>query len=221
MTLIASMLVMALTRAEIIERFRAPPVTKVEGLVQVFADCPADMRREYQLPVAGFVASVCRMLYSARMERPRRFTEPGIVVHIGDVRTNDASVAFRPAVRPGGDRFARIMVPSPGYADMERLRMLTARAFLLAVDGRDPGDGGAVAALREADPELRVQDDRAELAAWRERGEYADGMDDEGYLKMLRRVMTPGRASREDVLVFASRLMLYPPWHAMPFCGKY
>ena len=39
---------LALTRAEIIERMRAPVVTQADGMVQVFADCPEDMRRELE-----------------------------------------------------------------------------------------------------------------------------------------------------------------------------
>ena len=47
---------LALTRAEIVQRMRAPVVTQAEGLVRVFANCPEDMRREFQSPVARFAA---------------------------------------------------------------------------------------------------------------------------------------------------------------------
>ena len=63
--LFVSILLLALTRAEVLERFKAAPITKVDGLVRVVADCPADMRREFQEPVASFVADVCRTLYRA------------------------------------------------------------------------------------------------------------------------------------------------------------
>ena len=43
MTLCAAIFAAALTRAEIIERFKAPVATRVDGLVEVFADCPTDM----------------------------------------------------------------------------------------------------------------------------------------------------------------------------------
>ena len=36
----AAILLFALTRAEIIERLKAPPITDMDGLVQVYADCP-------------------------------------------------------------------------------------------------------------------------------------------------------------------------------------
>ena len=221
MPLLASMLVLALTRAELIERFRTPPVTQVDGLVQVFADCPGDMRREFQLPVAGFVADICKKLYAAGFAKRRRFDEPGIVVHIGSVRTNMTDVVYATDVWPNGDRFARITLPAPGFADMNILCLAVVRGFSLALNGDELDDDQAARALRRADPEKRRMDDRAELARWRTSGEFAEGRDDEYYLKELRKVSDPGRASREDVLVFASRLMLYPPYYDLPFCGRY
>jgi len=97
--LLASILLLALTRAEILERFKAAPVTKVSGLVQVVADCPADMRREFQGPVATFVADVCRTLYRAENAHERPFVAPGIVVYVGDVRTNVTAVVVKPRTR--------------------------------------------------------------------------------------------------------------------------
>ena len=90
----ASILVLALTRAELLDRLKAPPVTQLDGLVQVYGDCPADMRREYQLPIASYVSDICRRLYAADNMRPQKFTDPGIVVRIGDVRTNIAGVHY-------------------------------------------------------------------------------------------------------------------------------
>ena len=221
MTLVASILVLALTRAEIIERFRTPPVTHLDGLVQVYADCPVDMRREYQLPVASFVSDVCQTLYRARMMQPRRFAEPGIIVHIGSVRTNVQDVAVSVDSRADGTRFTRISLPAPGYSDRTALRLAAAKAFFLAVDGEELDDETAVARLRKADPELRLADERAELALWREQGEFSEGRDDEYYLMQLRKVLSPGEASKEDVLNFASRLRLYPAFYGMPFDGRY
>ena len=82
-------------------------------------------------------------------------------------------------------------------------------------------DEGATKKLRESDPVTRVEDIQSEVAAWRERGEYAAGKTDEDYLKLLRGVHLPGVATKDDVMTFASRLFLYPELYAMPFCGKY
>ena len=216
MTLIASILVLALTRAEMLDRLKAPPVTQLDGLVQVYGDCPADMRREYQLPIASYVSDICRRLYAADNMRPQKFTDPGIVVRIGDVRTNIAEVVSRPAKRADGRKFTRIFVPSPGGADLKSLRREVVRAFCRATEGVDLDDAGVDRRLRHADPVARMEDLQAEVAAWRERGEYAADRTDEDYLKLMRGVHLPGVATEADVLTFASRLYLYPPAYAFP-----
>ncbi len=221
MTLIASILVLALTRAEIIDRFRAAPVTQLDGLVQVYGDCPADMRRDFQLPVASFVSDICRKLYASERKRPLKFGEPGIIVRIGDVRTNIAQVVSRPAERSGGEKFTRIFIPSPSGADLSMLRIQVVQAFYRAVNGEEIGEAEARRRLRATDPELRVADLQEDLDAWRERGEYTCGRTDDDYLKILRGVHLPGVATKTDVRNFASRLYLYPSCYAFPFCGKY
>ena len=212
---------MALTRAEIIDRFNAAPVTQLDGLVQVYGDCPADMRRDFQLPVASFASGICRKLYAAEHKKPLKFADPGIIVRIGDVRTNITDVISRPATRDGGVKFTRIYLPSPAGADLGKFRHEVARAFYRAVDGVDLDDASVTKKLRESDPVTRVEDIQSEVAAWRERGEYAAGKTDEDYLKMLRGVHLPGVATKPDVTTFASRLFLYPEFYAAPFCGKY
>lgn len=217
MTLLASILMLALTRAEIIERVRAAPITKVNGLVQVIASCPKDMREEYQMPVSDFVSGVCKLLYTGLGERERRFDEPGIVLVLGDERTNRTDVVVRRLTRPDGSPMTKIMLPAPGFADIEMVRLETVRAFCRAVRGSEIDLASAERLLREADPALRVDDLYAELAAWR-RGE-AGGADDERMLRLARSVIVPGVARETDVLHFASRLFLYPETYAAPFPG--
>jgi len=221
MTTLAAILLFALTRAEIIERLKTPPVTHLDGLVQVYADCPADMRREYQGPIATFVSDTCNLLYRSQMIKPKRFEEPGIIVHVGSVRTNVADVVVSVVEREKGGRFTRIRLPAPGYSDQEQLRTAVVKAFCLAVKGEEIDDDAAEKLLRDADPELRIADVRSELKRWREDGEFANGHDDEYYLLQLRKILAPGVASREDVLNFASRLRLYPSYYGCPFCGRY
>lgn len=221
MSFLASILLFALTRAEVIDRFRAVPITVCDGLVQVIGDCPADMRREYQSTVAGFAADVCRTLYSVRRTKPPRFTEPGIFIHVGDIRTKVTNVVMRTYRRSEGERYTRIYLPAPGFSDTKALRLSIARAFFLAVEKRDVGEATAREALIDANPELRIAEARAELADWRDRGVYAPGRDDEDYLRVQRKVLKPGCAEADDVLTFASRLRLYPTAYALPFCGKY
>ena len=135
MTLVASILMLALTRAEIIERFKNPPVTRADGLVQVFADCPSDMRREYQGPVSSFVAEVCTTLSTALKERPGHFTQPAIIVYVGDIRTNNSQVVSREQVRPDGSVCTRIRLLAPGFTDTDQLRRETVKAFYRAANG--------------------------------------------------------------------------------------
>ena len=216
---LATILLLALTRAEIVERFKAPPITMVEGLVKVFADCPADMRRDFQMPIAEFTAGVCRDLYKTVNVRPRRFVEPGVIVHIGEERTNNASVVSLARTREDGSVYTRIYLPSPGSTDIARMRLETTKAFFRAVTGEELDDAAAEKALRRADPRLDADDRYADVRRWMN-GETG-GEDDEKYLKLARSVLVPGEVRDDDVTRFASRLYLYPATFDVPFCGKY
>ena len=208
-----------LTRAEILDRLKAPAYTKVDGLVRVYADCPADMRREYQMPAASFAAAVCRSLYSHFRLRPWRFAQPGIVIHVGGERTNDTTVAVAPQTRKDGSRFMRIDLVAPAYSDIDAFRIAVVRGFMLAVKKEEIDDKTAFDLLLEADPEARVEIRYAEVKRWL-RGEKTHG-DDEDMLKLCRSVLDPGDARASDVLRFASRLYLYPATYDMPFAGRY
>ena len=221
MPLLAVLLAAALSRAELVERFRAAPAVMCDGLVQVRAACPAAIRREYQLPVGGFFTEVCRALYASRNVRPRRFENPGLVVVIGDVTTNDATVVTRVASRSDGTEYLRVLVPAPGYADAGKLRLAAVRGWSLAVTGKDPGEAGAEELLADAFPETRVAAEVADIAAWREEGVYRRGRDDEDYLALRRKVLRPGFATREEILTFSARLVLLPAYADAPFRGKY
>ena len=213
----SAVLLLALTRAEIIERFKAPVITQADGLVQVYADCPEDMRKEFQGPVARFVADTVQTLYQGLAKRPERFSKAGIMVHVGDVRTNLTEVTAQ--VSTNDSRvLTRIRVKSPGYADLYRFRVEVIKAFYRSVEKRELSDDEAVAAYRHAVPELRILDDRMKLEDWLAgRGTK----DDEEGLRMMRKVFEPGKSSPRDILIFASRLYLYPPQHDLRFLGKY
>ena len=62
----------------------------------------------------------------------------------------------------------------------------------------------------------KASERRRELEEWL-RGE--GGHDDEEALALMRKVLEPGVASERDVLVFASRLQLYPETFDRPFVG--
>lgn len=219
MAICSVLLAAALTRAELIERFKAPPLTKVSGLVQVVADCPAEMRREFQSPIAAFAADVCTTLYRSDRMQPVYFKEPGIIVYIGDGRTNDTRVVVREGVRDSGAKYTRLTLPSPGTADLDRLRTEVVRAYFRAVKDRTVDAAEAERALRAADPSIRADYEYAQIERWL-KGEPVDA-DDEEMIRLCRAVLVPGVARASDVLRFADRLVLYPEYFDRPFCGRF
>ena len=219
MNLLASILVLALSRAEILERLRMPPVSQLDGLVKVYADCPEDMRREYQLPVASFAADVCRAIQRGRGDQLSRFASAGVVIRIGEVRTNVTDVLVRTDTRADGSPVTFIYLPAPGHADPDRLRIETAKAYGRCVAHAEWNDAAAFEAVCEGDAELRVVGRLRKLARWRA-GEDV-GADDEQMLKLARSILVPGTATSVDAATFASRLVLYPPTYDTPFAGRY
>ena len=217
MVVLQTVLLLALTRAEIIERFKAPVITQADGLVQVYADCPEDMRKEFQGPVASFAADTVQMLYRGLAKKPVRFSKAGILIHIGDVRTNLTEVTAQASTNDSRV-VTRIRMKSPGYADLYRFRVEIIKAFYRSVEKKEISEAEAVAAYRHADPVLRVVDDRQKLEDWLAGRGTSD--DEEG-LKLMRKVFEPGKASPRDVLTFASRLYLYPPQHNLKLLGKF
>lgn len=213
----AIILLFALTRAEIIERFRAGSVVQADGLVQVWADCGSAMRREYQLPVGAFVGDVCKTLYRAENLRPVKFDEPGIVIHIGDGTTNLTNVVTRTVRSASGRDQFRMYLPAPGHSDRQAVRLGAVKGFYLAVRNETIDDAEALRRLRAAYPELKLADDYAALDDWLAGRRGAE--DDEKFLKLRRSVLNPGHAAPEDVRVFASHLHLYPPQYDLCFAG--
>ena len=219
---LAALLLLALTRAEIVQRMRAPVITQSEGLVRVYADCPEDVRREFQHPVARFAADTAAAMYRSLSMKPVRFTSPGVIVHIGDVRTNDTRVVAKVS-KADGRAVTRIYLRNPATADLALFRTEMVKAFMRCVKGKEVSDAEAVAAYRRTDPALRIADDRERLERWLAGEPGLDGKreNDEDMIAMMRRVLEPGHASRRDVLTFASRLFLYPRSFDEKFAGGY
>ena len=216
-----AILLLALTRAEIIERMRTPPITMVQGLVSVYADCDAEQRREYQQPVAAFAAQICRTMYAGAAVREKRFHDPGIVIHLGNGRDGATNVVSQVIERADGTGAMRIKLPSPGSSDMAALRAAVARGFCLAVQGEDISEAAAVRRLLDADPALRAQGALERLDKWRAEGELPPGATDEDMLKIMRTVHLPGDVLRQELCVFAARLNLYPNTYRFPFVGRF
>ncbi len=213
----ASILLLALSQAELISRLSSPAVTQAEGFVRVFAECPEDMRREYQLPIAGFASEIVKALYRTRGERMRKFERPPLVISIGSARTNVDEVVAH-AVTNNGEVTSRIFLVSPGFANLDRFRLEVTKAFYRTIDGIELSDKDARVALDQTDPRLKVRFEREELALWLAgKGKISDGE----ALSRMRRVFEPGRVNTFDVMVFASRLFLYPRYYDEKFAGKF
>lgn len=216
MGLLATALVLALSRAEMIARFKAPVLTQAEGLVKVYASCTEDRRREYQAPVARFAGETVLTLAGASGRRLARVARPGIVLHLGDVATNRTDVLVRVATNDGAV-VTRLFLPNPATTDLAALRTEIARAYFRAVEKTERSAAEAAEAYRMTDPGYRVARARRRLAGWLDR---AEGPDADGF-RLLYHVFRPGELSRIEARVFASRLWLYPQTFVRPFCGRF
>jgi hypothetical protein len=216
MLFIASVLLLAISRAEMIERFKAPVLTQGDGLVKIYATCAVDVRREYQAPVARFAGETVTALAHAEKRRLSHAESPSIIIHLGDVRTNDASVVSR--VTTNDARVVtRLYLPSPAHTNLDALRIEIVRAYARALQNRELSADEARETFLMTSPDYRVIKSREKLATWLDRMEGAT--DAEG-TKLLYRVMRPGTLSRIEARVFASRLRLYPSTFARPFLGS-
>lgn len=222
----AALLLFALTRAEIVQRMRAPVITQADGLVKVYASCDEAVRREFQGPVASFAADIVQKLYHSLNRKSEHFDSPGIILRIGNDREENPEVAV--SVETNEARvISRLYLKSPAFSDRNLLRIEVARGFYRAVLHEEVSREEAVVALRKSDPRLRVAYERDLLAKWLvgegSVGEKTEaGLFDEmeEMLVRMRKIYEPGHADRYDVLTFASRLFLYAPMFVDKFaCG--
>ncbi len=216
MGMLATVLLLALSRAELVERFKAPVLTQAEGFVKVYANCSADVRREYQAPVARFAGETVAALARAAQRPPVRVTQPSLVLHLGDVRTNCTDVLVR-VVTNGARVVTRLFLPNPAQTDLDALRTEIVRAYFRAIEKVELAPSEACEAFRQTDPGYRLARARQRLSDWLAR---ARGADDDGF-RLLYRVFKPGSLSRIEARVFASRLRLYPRTFDRPFLGRF
>jgi hypothetical protein len=156
------------------ERLRSLPklATACDGLVGVLAaDVPGD-EVGFRLPILQFVSSQVRDLERAyKLKMPRR-DGIGIFVNVGDGRTNDTRVVARRTRRPGGDVQTRIVLPSPGFSDLDELRFAVAQAYFRAWIFRNGGSTNELpewvvqGAIRAANAEIAHDDTRFVLGLW-------------------------------------------------------
>lgn len=216
MTVLATALLLAISRAEMVARFKAPVLSQADGNVKVYAACAEDVRREYQAPVARFAGETFTALAGAARRPLGRAASPALAIHLGDVRTNRADVIVRVATN-GESVVTGIFLPNPATADLEALRAEVARAYFRFAERRETTPADALEAWRMTDRDYRVASDLRRLEGWLDR---AEGDDADG-LSLLWRVFRPGTLSKVEARVFASRLWLYPPTFDRPFLGRF
>jgi hypothetical protein len=156
------------------ERLRSLPklATACDGLVGVLAaDVPGD-EVGFRLPILQFVSGQVRGLERAyKLQMPRR-EGIGIFVNVGDGRTNDTRVIARRTRRPGGDVQTRIILPAPGFSDLDELRFAVAQAYFRAWIFRNGGSTNELpewvvqGAVRAANAETAHDDTRFVLGLW-------------------------------------------------------
>lgn len=210
-----------LSRADWIERLKAPSIIKNDGLIEVSGFCSAEVRGEFQLPVAANASQICEELYSELKIKPIKYKKSRIFITLGDECSTNSEVKVSYSTRDGEAIYTKIRLPSPRHTDIGLFRREVSRAFFTAVHGKKISDAELDAFLRQASPILRLDDDYRALEEWSTKGIYRKGWTDEDYLKLLRKVKKPGSYRKEDALVFSARLYLYPQQFSEPFCGKY
>lgn len=227
---LASFILFALTRAEFIQRLQSPAITQADGLVKVYAHCDEDIRREYQGPVGSFASDTIQTLYRVQLTKSRHFDKPGIMIFLGNERTNNTEVVS--TVTTNDTRLiTRIYLKSPGFCDLETFRRELTRGFYRSVKNTEISEEKAEKILKLSDPKYRLALERKKVEAWlsgnpiREEGVLPPATEEEFFaeteaeLVRYRKVLEPGVASRRDVLTFASRLRLYPRAYDEKFVG--
>ena len=133
-----------------------------DGFIRVVAeDNPRD-EVGFRLPILAYAGKTLDAISKAFNIKRTRVTEPGLVIYAMDGRTNDTRVIIRPETRKNGSKVVKIFLPSPGYSDLEELRVGIARSFL----GDGLPDWVVQGVLRCEDDDTRREDERFVLELW-------------------------------------------------------
>ena len=103
-----------------------------DGFVTVIAaEVPGD-KMGFRGPLVQFASGIVNSLGKtlALPALPHR-REPGLIIYAQDGRTNDTRVVARASRRRSGP-FTRIWLPSPGFSDIDQLRLEVAKAYFRA-----------------------------------------------------------------------------------------
>ena len=133
-----------------------------DGFIRVVAtDDPRD-EVGFRLPILAFAGKAVDAISKAFDIKRERVPEPRLVIYAMDGRTNDTRVIVRNETRKNGSRVVKIFLPSPGYSDLEELRVGIARSFL----GPELPDWVVQGVMRSEDDVTRREDERFVLGLW-------------------------------------------------------
>ena len=133
-----------------------------DGFIRVVAyDDPGD-DVGFRLPVLSFAGKTIDAVAQAFDLKRAKYSEPGLVIYAMEGRTNDTRVVVKRETRRDRPAVTKIFLPSPGYSDIDDLRMGVVRAFL----GPEPPDWMVQGVLRCIDEDTRRDDQRFVLSLW-------------------------------------------------------
>jgi hypothetical protein len=133
-----------------------------DGFVRVVAnDDPRD-EMGFRRPILAFAVNEIESLSKTFGIDRVKTSAPGLVVYALDGRTNDTRVVVRAETRSDGSKVSKVFLPSPGYSDLDDLRMAIAHAFL----GHDLPQWVIQGALRCRNESVRRSDIRFVLELW-------------------------------------------------------
>ena len=142
--------------------FAPKAVVSTDGFIRVVAyDNPRD-EVGFRRPILAFAGNLLDSLSNAFNVKRVKVKEPGLVIYAMDGRTNDTRVIVKPETRSNGSKVVKIYLPSPGYSDLDELRMGIAKSFV----GADMPDWLAQGVLRCRDSETIREDTRFMLELW-------------------------------------------------------
>ena len=142
--------------------FAPKAVVSTDGFIRVVAyDNPRD-EVGFRRPILAFAGNLLDSLSNAFNVKREKVKEPGLVIYAMDGRTNDTRVIVKPEKRSDGSKVVKIYLPSPGYSDLDELRMGIAKSFI----GADMPDWLAQGVLRCRDSETIREDTRFMLELW-------------------------------------------------------
>ena len=142
--------------------FAPKAVVSTDGFIRVVAyDNPRD-DVGFRRPILAFAGNLLESLSNAFNIKRMKVKEPGLVIYAMDGRTNDTRVIVKPEKRSNGSKVVKIYLPSPGYSDLDELRMGIAKSFV----GADMPEWLAQGVLRCRDSETIREDTRFILELW-------------------------------------------------------